>query len=48
MGKGTAYVEKGVSHYDEQLMNQKKKLLNRLATEMNVELIHKCQTGCHW
>lgn len=39
MVKGTAYVEKGVSHYEEQLANQKKKLLNKLALELNFELV---------
>jgi transposase len=39
MVKGSDYVEKGVTHYEEQLKNQKKKLLSKLALELNVELV---------
>jgi transposase len=39
MVKGSDYIEKGVTHYEEQLTNQKKKLLSKLALELNVELV---------
>lgn len=38
MVKGTGYLERGVNAYQEQLLSQKKKLLNKLALELNVEL----------
>lgn len=38
MVKGVDYVEKGVAHYEEQLLAQKKKTLNRLIKELNIKL----------
>lgn len=39
MVKGSIYVERGIVHYEEQLKNQKKKLLNKLALELNIQLV---------
>ena len=41
MVKGTAYIEKGVTHYQEQLIAQKKKLLTKLALELDVAILEK-------
>ena len=41
MVKGSAYVERGVTFYQEQLLNQKKKLLNKLAFELDMEVFQK-------
>jgi transposase len=39
MVKGSIYVERGIVHYEEQLKNQKKKLLNKLALELDIQLV---------
>jgi len=39
MVKGSTYVERGIVHYEEQLKNQKKKLLNKLALELDIQLV---------
>ena len=39
MVKGSTYVERGIVHYEEQLKNQKKKLLNKLALELDIQLL---------
>jgi len=39
MVKGSTYVERGIAHYEEQLKNQKKKLLNKLALELDIQLV---------
>ena len=39
MVKGLDYAEKGIIHYEEQLMFNKMKSLNRLAKELNIEII---------
>lgn len=39
MVKGSTYVERGIAYYEEQLKNQKKKLLNRLAYELDIKLV---------
>ena len=41
MVRGSAYVERGVTFYQEQLVNQKKRLLNKLALELNIEVLQK-------
>jgi len=38
MVKGLDYAEKGIIHYEEQIMANKLKTFNRLATELNVKL----------
>jgi transposase len=40
MVKGSAYVEQGVEFYQQQLLNQKKKLLKKLAIELDMEVIN--------
>lgn len=50
MVKGLDYAEKGIVHYEEQLLVNKMKSLNRLAKELNIEIIgnkHVTQI-CHW
>lgn len=39
MVKGADYVEKGVEHYLEQLNNQKRKQLHKLALELDMQVI---------
>jgi transposase len=39
MVKGSIYVERGIVYYEEQLKNQKKKLLNKLALELDIQLV---------
>jgi transposase len=39
MVKGSIYVERGIAHDEEQLKNQKKKLLNKLALELDIQLV---------
>lgn len=41
MVKGSDYVELGVTFYQEQIVNQKKKLLSKLALELDLEVIQK-------
>jgi transposase len=41
MVRGSAYVEHGVTFYQEQLVNQKKRWLNKLALELNMEVLQK-------
>jgi len=41
MVRGSAYVERGVTFYQEQLVNQKKRLLNKLALELDMEVLQK-------
>jgi hypothetical protein len=38
MVKGIDYVEKGISHYEEQILQQKIKTLNKLANELKVKI----------
>lgn len=38
MVKGSPYVEKGIAHYEELMKAQKRKLLNKLALELDMEL----------
>jgi hypothetical protein len=40
MVKGSDYVEKGVEAYEQIIKQQKNKQLQRLALELNVQLIH--------
>jgi transposase len=39
MMKGVAFVENGIQRYEQQLMEQKKKSLNRLAKELKIQLV---------
>jgi transposase len=39
MVKGADYVEKGVAHYEEQILKQKRKYLNKLALELDMVII---------
>lgn len=39
--KGSAYVEQGVQFYQQQILNQKKKLLKKLAIELDMDVILK-------
>jgi len=39
MVKGLDYAEKGIIHYEEQLLANKMKTLNRLANELNIEIL---------
>lgn len=50
MVKGLDYAEKGIVHYEEQLLLNKMKTLNRLANELNIEIVgNKDVTQiCHW
>jgi transposase len=41
MVKGSDYMERGVTFYQEQLINQKKRLLSKLALELDMEVLHK-------
>jgi len=41
MVKGSAFVEQGVEFYQAQLTSQKKKLLNKLALELGIQLPHQ-------
>ena len=41
MVRGSAYIEQGVEFYQQQILNQKKKLLKKLAIELDMEVIHK-------
>ena len=41
MVKGSAYIEQGVEFYQQQILNHKKKLLKKLAIELDMEVIHK-------
>jgi len=41
MVKGAAYVEQGVEFYQEQILNQKKKWLSKLALELDMEIVQK-------
>jgi len=49
MVKGVEYAEFGVKHYEQQLLLRKQKSLERLALELNIELVHKQQHEfcCH-
>lgn len=38
MVKGSTYVEQGIAHYEELLKTQKRKLLNKLALELDMQL----------
>lgn len=40
MVKGASYVEQGVAKYEEQILRQKRKYLNKLALELDVTIIH--------
>ena len=40
MVKGASYVEHGVAKYEEQILRQKRKYLNKLALELDVTIIH--------
>lgn len=44
MVKGSEYVELGIQHYEEVIQKQKMKLVQRLATELNMEIVHQ-ETG---
>lgn len=44
MVKGSEYVELGIQHYEEVIQKQKMKLVQRLATELNMEIVHP-ETG---
>lgn len=50
MVKGLDYAEKGIMHYEEQLLANKLKTLNRLANELNIEIVGNKQVAqiCHW
>lgn len=50
MVKGLDYAEKGIIHYEEQLLANKMKTLNRLANELNIEIPNSKQVTqiCHW
>lgn len=50
MVKGLDYAEKGIIHYEEQLLVNKMKTLNRLANELNIEIVGNKQVTqiCHW
>jgi len=50
MVKGLDYAEKGIIHYEEQLLANKMKTLNRLANELNIEITSNKQVTqiCHW
>jgi transposase len=39
MVKGTEFIERGVEFYQEQLQNQKKKLLSKIALELQMEYL---------
>jgi transposase len=45
MEKGVDYAEKGIQNYEEQLMINKMKTLNRLAKELNVKLPYNEQVA---
>ena len=49
MVKGVEYAEFWVKHYEQQLLLRKQKSLERLALELNIELVHKQQHEfcCH-
>ena len=40
MVKGTEYVELGVKKYEEQILQQKQRSLQRLAKELKVQIIY--------
>ena len=40
MVKGTEYAEQGVKNYEKQLLAQKRKSVERLAKELNLQLIN--------
>lgn len=50
MVKGLDYAEKGISQYEDQLLANKIKTLNKLANELNVEILNNKQVVqiCHW
>lgn len=50
MVKGLDYAEKGIVQYEEQLLANKIKTLNKLANELNVEITNNKQVVqiCHW
>ncbi|MDP3914547.1 MAG: transposase [Bacteroidota bacterium] len=50
MVKGLDYAEKGIIHYEETLLANKMKTLNRLANELNIEIPSNKQVTqiCHW
>ncbi|GAB6008954.1 hypothetical protein [Dysgonomonas reticulitermitis] len=50
MVKGLDYAEKGIVKYEEQLLASKIKTLNRLASELNIEISNNKQVVkiCHW
>ena len=50
MVKGLDYAEKGIAQYEEQLLANKIKTLNRLANELNIEISNNKQVAqiCHW
>ena len=39
MVKGSTYVERGIAHYEELVKSQKKKLLNKLASELDIPIL---------
>lgn len=50
MVKGLDYAEKGIIQYEQQLVANKMKTLNKLAKELNVEIANNEQIAqiCHW
>ncbi len=50
MVKGIDYAEKGIVQYEEQLLANKMKTLNRLANELNIEIADNKNVAkiCHW
>lgn len=50
MVKGLDYAEKGIVQYEEQLLTNKIKTLNKLAKELNIEIPNNEQFAqiCHW
>jgi hypothetical protein len=45
MVKGSQYVEKGVQHYEDQLMNQRMNYVHRLAKQLNMTVSHNTSTA---
>lgn len=41
MVNGFEYAEKGIQHYEEQIMLNKMKTVNRLAKELNLNIVEK-------